>query len=285
MSTQFGLDSQPELQTPPAAILQCEFPSKTPGESHGVAAHPELSIGELAFRVRVAFRVHPHLSNVLTHISGASWAKVEQSLNSILDLTTTSGSLSSLDQNIIDLMSADRGITGRIMKPYFRAVLRRVLEPDHAERLISHIDALSLELEWKAQHPTPRAPTPSEPLSQEPVMPGPSRNERVIKVADIDPRHRHTILLRSSSISLRMIRCRSSSIMIPGRCACSWKRITARAATGHTSRKDLTSGAFACVCWQPRVALMAERPVRALELSATGRCESERYLKEGQHAC
>jgi uncharacterized protein (DUF2249 family) len=197
MSTQFGLDSQPELQTPPAAILQCEFPSKTPGESHGVAAHPELSIGELAFRVRVAFRVHPHLSNVLTHISGASWAKVEQSLNSILDLTTTSGSLSSLDQNIIDLMSADRGITGRIMKPYFRAVLRRVLEPDHAERLISHIDALSLELEWKAQHPTPRAPTPSEPLSQEPVMPGPSRNERVIKVADIDPRHRHTILLRS----------------------------------------------------------------------------------------
>jgi uncharacterized protein (DUF2249 family) len=122
---------------------------------------------------------------------------VEQSLNSILDLTTTSGSLSSLDQNIIDLMSADRGITGRIMKPYFRAVLRRVLEPDHAERLISHIDALSLELEWKAQHPTPRAPTPSEPLSQEPVMPGPSRNERVIKVADIDPRHRHTILLRS----------------------------------------------------------------------------------------
>ena len=62
MRAQFGLDSQPELQTPPAAILQCEFPSKTPGEPHGVAAHPELSIGELAFRVRVAFRVHPHLS-------------------------------------------------------------------------------------------------------------------------------------------------------------------------------------------------------------------------------
>src|SRR5665811_2481918 len=91
---------------------------------------------------------------------GASWAKVEQSLNVNFDLATTSGSLSSLDQNIIDLMSADRGITGRVMKPYFHAVLRRVLEPDHAQRLIRHIDALSLELEWKAQHPTP----PSVPM-------------------------------------------------------------------------------------------------------------------------
>ena len=129
-----------------------------------MAAHPELSIGELAFRVRVAFRVHPHLSNVLTHISGANWAKVEQSLNSIFDVTTTSGSLSSLEQNIVDLMCADRGITGRIMKPYFHAVLRRVLEPDRAERLIRHIDTLFLELEWKAQQPARAAPIPSEPL-------------------------------------------------------------------------------------------------------------------------
>jgi uncharacterized protein (DUF2249 family) len=195
MRAQSGLDRQIELHTPTGAIFPCEFPPETP-EPHSVAARPELSIGELAFRVRVAFRVHPHLSNVLTHISGASWAKVEQSLNVIFDLATTSGSLSSLDQNIIDLMSADLGITGRIMKPYFHAVLRRVLEPDHAQRLIRHIDALSLELEWKAQHPTPAAPTPSEPLSQEPVMPEPNRNERVIKVADIEPRHRHTILFR-----------------------------------------------------------------------------------------
>jgi uncharacterized protein (DUF2249 family) len=195
MRAQSGLDRQIELHTPTGAIFPCEFPPETP-EPHSVAARPELSIGELAFRVRVAFRVHPHLSNVLTHISGASWAKVEQSLNVIFDLATTSGSLSSLDHNIIDLMSADRGITGRIMKPYFHAVLRRVLELDHAQRLIRHIDALSLELEWKAQHPTPAAPTPSEPLSQEPVMPEPNRNERVIKVADIEPRHRHTILFR-----------------------------------------------------------------------------------------
>lgn len=195
MRAQSGLDRQTELRTPPGAVLRREFPPEAPG-AFAMAAHPELYIAELAFRVRVAFRVHPHLSNVLTHISGANWAKVEQSLNAILDLTTPSGSLSSLDQNIIDLMSADRGITGRIMKPYFHAVLRRVLEPDRAERLIRHIDAVFLELEWKAQHPTPAAPAPSEPLSPEPVMPEANRNERVIKVADIDPRHRHTILFR-----------------------------------------------------------------------------------------
>lgn len=167
MRHQSGLHSQTELQTPPGAILQCELPPETPGPRN-VAARPEFSVGELAFRGLVAFRVHPHLSNVLTHISGANWTRVEQSLNSILDSATTSGSLSPLDQNIVDLMCADRGITGRIMKPYFHAVLRRVLEPGHAERLIRHINALFLELEWKARQATRGAPTQSQPPSQEP---------------------------------------------------------------------------------------------------------------------
>ena len=194
MRAQSGLDGQTELHTPPGAVLRREFPPEAPG-ARAVAAHPELSIAELAFRVRVAFRVHPHLSNVLTHISGANWANVEQSLNALFDVATTSGSLSPLEQNIVDLMCADRGITGRIMKPYFHAVLRRVLEPDRAERLIRHIDTLFLELEWMAQHPASAAPTPSEP-SQEPGLPEADPNERIIKVADIDPRHRHTILFR-----------------------------------------------------------------------------------------
>ena len=193
MRAQSGLDRQTELHTPPGAVLPREFPPEAP-EARAVAARPELSIAELAFRVRVAFRVHPHLSNVLTHISGANWANVEQSLNAIFDVATKSGSLSPLEQNIVDLMCADRGITGRIMKPYFHAVLRGVLAPDRAERLIRHIDTLFLQLEWKAQHPAPAAPTPSEP--PEPVMPEADPNERIIKVADIDPRHRHTILFR-----------------------------------------------------------------------------------------
>jgi hypothetical protein len=108
---------------------------------------------ELAFRVFAAFRAHPHVNNVLTHISRAKWAEVEKSLNHILDLATTSGGLSPLEENIVELMVGERGITGRILKPYFLATLQRILEADHAQRLIRHIDVLYLELDWKARHP------------------------------------------------------------------------------------------------------------------------------------
>lgn len=114
---------------------------------------PELSTAEFAFRVYAAFRAHPHINNVLTHISRAKWIEVEQSINSILDLATTSGDLSPLGQNIIDLMAAERGITGKILKPYFHAIVQKLLEPHQAERLIRHIEALFLELEGA----TPRA--------------------------------------------------------------------------------------------------------------------------------
>jgi hypothetical protein len=125
----------------------------------------ELSTAELAFRIFAAFRAHPHINNVLTHISRAKWIEVEQSLNRILDLSTTADGLSTLEENIIDLMVGERGITGRIFKPYFQATLRRIVEPSRAERLIGHINALYLELEWKVQHPLPARPL-SEP-SQE----------------------------------------------------------------------------------------------------------------------
>lgn len=166
MRHQAGLQGQMQSRTPPGVILQREFAAET--REVAKPPRPELSIDQLAFRMRVALRVHPHLSNVLTHISGANWAKVEQSLNAILDSATTSASLSPLDQNMVDLICADRGITGRIMKPYFHGVLRRILQPDRAERLIRHIDALFLALEWKAQQLASAAPAPGEPPPQEP---------------------------------------------------------------------------------------------------------------------
>ena len=113
---------------------------------------------ELAFRIFAAFRAHPHINNVLTHISRAKWAEVEKSLNHILDLATTSDGLSSLEENLIELMVGQRGITGKILKPYFLATLHRILEPKHAQRLIRHIDVLYLALEWKAR----RSPAPVE---------------------------------------------------------------------------------------------------------------------------
>jgi hypothetical protein len=134
----------------------------------------ELSTAELAFRTLAAFRAHPHISNVLTHISHANWGNVERSLNSILDVTATGEALSPLEQNIVDLMVAERGIAGRILKPYFLAVLQSLIEHARAERLIRHVEALFLELEWKAQQPAPSISMPIEP-SQEP---GDARSER-----------------------------------------------------------------------------------------------------------
>lgn len=126
---------------------------------------PELSTAELAFRIFAAFRAHPHINNALTHISRARWIEVEKSLNRILDLSTTGDGLSPLEENIIDLMVGERGATGRILKPYFHAALHRILESSRAERLIRHVNALYLELEWKVQHPPP-APPPNEPSEE-----------------------------------------------------------------------------------------------------------------------
>lgn len=118
----------------------------------------ELSTDELAFRIFAAFRAHPHINNVLTHISRARRSELEQSLNRILDLSTTSDRLSVLDENIIDLMVGERGVTGKIMKPYFQAALRRLLDPSRAERLLRHVSALYLELECKVQRAALSAP-------------------------------------------------------------------------------------------------------------------------------
>ncbi len=74
MRHQSGPDSQTELRPVPGAVPPGEFLPETL-EPRGDEVRPELSIDELAFRVLVAFRVHPHLSNVLTHISGANWPK------------------------------------------------------------------------------------------------------------------------------------------------------------------------------------------------------------------
>ena len=151
-----------KVRSVPGAIL-VSLPAATSPQS---LSRAELSKARLAFRIFAAFRAHPHINNVLTHISRAKLVEVEQSLNRILDPATTSDSLSPLEQNIVDLMCAKRGITGKILKPYFQAALHRLLEPHHAERLIRHIDALFIELEWKAQQPAPSVPPPSEP-SQE----------------------------------------------------------------------------------------------------------------------
>ena len=109
--------------------------------------HREIAVGDLVFLVVAAFRRHPHISNVLTHISGANWERVEQALRAILDPLAASRDLSPLARNIVDLMCADRGVTGRILKPYFRDLLAKILSPHLAALLTDHVSFLFLEFE------------------------------------------------------------------------------------------------------------------------------------------
>ncbi len=163
MTIPLRLKNRADMQSVGAAILG-EYlpPAAEPAQSKDFL---ELSTAELAFRIFAAFRAHPHINNVLTHISRAKWVEMEKSLNRILDLSTTGDDLSPLEENITELMVGERGITGKILKPYFLAALHRMIEPSRAERLIRHINALYLELEWKVQHPSP-APLPSEPSEE-----------------------------------------------------------------------------------------------------------------------
>lgn len=107
----------------------------------------------LAFILAAVLRQHGHIGNVLTHISGTNWPKVEQALRTIVDPDVGGEALSPLAQNIVELICGDRGVTGRITKPYFRTVLSKILETDGAARLIQHISGLFLELECARRQP------------------------------------------------------------------------------------------------------------------------------------
>ena len=112
---------------------------------------PVIAVDDLVFHVAAAFRGHPHINNVLTHISGADWNAIEAALRAILDPGTGSRDLSPLALNIIDLMCADRGITGRVVKPFYRDLLQNLLGNDMSSRFITHITSLFLESEIAAQ--------------------------------------------------------------------------------------------------------------------------------------
>jgi hypothetical protein len=120
---------------------------------------PDIVLDDLVFRVAAAFRGHPHINNVLTHISGANWNAVEGALRAILDPRTGSGDLSPLARNIVDLMCADRGVTGRIVKPFYRGLLTDLLGMATASRFIAHVTSLFLESEIAAcAVPAPHRP-------------------------------------------------------------------------------------------------------------------------------
>jgi len=108
-----------------------------------IAGQPVAANGDLAFAMVAALRKHPHVSNVLTHISGQSWARVKQSLRLILDAKTTRRDLTPLGRNMVDLMWAETGVTGRIFKPYLLQLLAALSEPGTAGDIIEQIGRLA----------------------------------------------------------------------------------------------------------------------------------------------
>jgi hypothetical protein len=89
-----------------------------------------------------AFRTHAHINNVMTHIASGRWDRVEQALGTIISPEASVASLTPLGRNIVELLWAEGGTTGRIMKPLFIDLCRRAVPAPSAERWIDHVAAL-----------------------------------------------------------------------------------------------------------------------------------------------
>lgn len=101
-----------------------------------------LDVAGLASATAVAFRSHPHLNNVLTHLCGADWGRLDAALRALLDPAARPSALSPFALNLLDLMWAERGVTGRIMKPCFHALLATLLAPAERAAVAERIGAL-----------------------------------------------------------------------------------------------------------------------------------------------
>jgi len=116
-------------------------PNVAPAVTAGASDAPV--IDDLAFSLVAALRRHPHLSNVLTHISRSNWPRIEHTLRVILDPATQPCDLTLLARNMIDLMANERGDTGRIFKPYFQYLLIALAGPNQAKVLLSRLCRLA----------------------------------------------------------------------------------------------------------------------------------------------
>ena len=108
----------------------------------------DLAVSELAAVIVSHFRAHGHICNVMTHISGAQWDRVEEAIWVILDPTAGKLQLTSLAENIVDLLCAEREVTGRIVKPHFEGLLRQLLPTDVAARISTHVASLGSDRSW-----------------------------------------------------------------------------------------------------------------------------------------
>lgn len=93
------------------------------------------------------FRSHPHVSNVLTHIGGARWDRIEAALVSLLDPAAGADELLPLARNLLDLLYAERGVTGRILKPFFLACVGNLAGSDIGTAIAVRLDGLQVHID------------------------------------------------------------------------------------------------------------------------------------------
>lgn len=99
----------------------------------------------VARRLTTAFRAHGHINNVLTHVASGRWDRIEVALAGLL--SAEAPLLSPLSRNLLDLLWAEAGVTGRVVKPVFVSVCRSSLPPLLAERCMETIAIRAAGLE------------------------------------------------------------------------------------------------------------------------------------------
>lgn len=96
-----------------------------------------------ARRLTLAFKQHPHINNVMTHIAGSRWDRVEAALTTIFASSAETATMTPLADNLLDLLWAEDGTTGRIVKPFYLAICRASLTPPLAEACERGVAALA----------------------------------------------------------------------------------------------------------------------------------------------
>lgn len=118
----------------------------------------------LAETLSGALRRHPHLGNVLTHISRARWARVDEALLPLLNPHRNRLDVGPLTQNLLELICDNRGTTGRIMQPFFRAFLARHVTRDEAAQIEAWVWKLRAAQPGYVANTTPLFAAKPEPL-------------------------------------------------------------------------------------------------------------------------
>lgn len=162
-----------------------------------MTAETEADVGldDLVAVTITAFRGHGHIGNVMTHICDGRWDRLATALRAILDPRARAAELNPLAVNLVDLLCAERGVTGRILKPRFEAHLARLLPAKAARRLIAHVACLAADRQARSQTRPSKAPPESGATGAPIVI---ARNGYSRPVGPLDPQDRaaHEALIR-----------------------------------------------------------------------------------------